>query len=162
MQNQPPPLQIHSTFQSRLERIATGMNYFALSVPKKITLALGTRKSVPVFARVNDSEKFLASLYPVGGGRHYLRVKHQVCKAAQIKAGDRVRVQVTVRDQSTEISIPKDLMTALRAEGALASFKALPLGKKSYILRLIDEAARPKTRDKRIRDAVVVAKQKKS
>ncbi len=138
------------------------MNYFALSVPKKITLALGTRKSVPVFARVNDSEKFLASLYPVGGGRHYLRVKHQVCKAAQIKAGDRVRVQVTVRDQSTEISIPKDLMTALRAEGALASFKALPLGKKSYILRLIDEAARPKTRDKRIRDAVVVAKQKKS
>jgi hypothetical protein len=148
------------SFQSRLECIASGMDYFALSVPMKITHALRTRGPVPVFARVNDSETFLASLYPVGGGRHYLRIKNKICSAVKIKQGDRVRVQITVRDRSAEISIPKDLTSALRAEGAEEEFKALPIGKKSYLLRLIDEAAKPQTRDKRIQAAVEEAHRK--
>jgi hypothetical protein len=110
------------SFQSKLECIASGMDYFALPVPMKITRALGTRGPVPVFARVNDSETFLASLYPVGGGRHYLRVKNKICRAAKIKEGDRVGVQITVRDLSAEISIPEDLMSALRAEGMVEDF----------------------------------------
>src|SRR4051794_12386950 len=113
------------SFQSKLERVASGMEYYALSVPTKITLALGTRGPVPVFARVNDSEKFLGSLFPVGEGRHYLRIKNKICKAAEIKAGDPVQVRITVRDRSAEIDIPKDLMRALRAEGAVKGFKAL-------------------------------------
>lgn len=141
-------------FQSKLERIASRMEYFALSVPMKITLALGTRGPVPVSARVNDSETFLASLYPVGGGHHHLRVKNKICKTEEIKEGDRVRVQITVRDRSAEISIPKDLMIALRAAGGTREFKALPIGKKSYLLRLIAEASKPQTRDKRIQAAV--------
>lgn len=142
------------SFQSKLERIASEMEYFAVSVPMKITLALETRGPVPVLARVNDSETFFASLFPVGGGRHYLRVRNKICKAAGIKEGNRVRVQITVRDRSAEISIPKDLMSALRAEGVEKEFKALPIGRKSYLLRLIDEAAKPLTRDKRIQAAV--------
>lgn len=149
------------SFQSRLERIASGMEYYALSIPMKITLALGTRGPVPVSAQVNDSETFLASLYPVGGGRHYLRVKNKICKAVEIKEGDRAQVQITVRDLSSEISIPKDLMSALRAEGVVEEFKALPVGKKSYLLRLIDEVAKPQTRDKRIKAAVEEAHRKR-
>ncbi len=137
------------------------MEYYALSVPVKITLALGTKGPVPVFARVNGSETFLASLFPVGGGRHYLRVRNKICKAAEIKEGDRVAVQITVRDRAAEISIPKDLMSALRAEGVLEEFKALPIGKKSYLLRLIEEAAKPQTRDKRIQSAVEEAHRKR-
>jgi hypothetical protein len=142
------------SFQSKLERIASRMEYFALSVPMKITLALGTRGPVPVSARVNESETFLASLYPVGAGRHHLRVKNKICKTEEIKEGDRVRVQITVRDRSAEISIPKDLMIALREAGVQGEFKALPIGKKSYLLRLIAEASKPQTRDKRIQAAV--------
>ena len=149
------------SFQSKLECIATGMQYFALSVPKKITLSLGTRGPVPVFARVNDSEKFLASLFPVGRGRHYLRVRNKICKAAGIKAGNRVQVQIAVRDRSAEVSIPKDLMSALRAEGVAENFKSLPIGKRSYLLRLIDEAAKPETRGKRIQAAVEEAHRKR-
>ena len=149
------------SFQSKLERIASGMEYFAFSVPMKITLALGRRGPVPVFARANDSERFLASLYPVGGGRHYLRVKNKICKAAEIKEEDRVQVQITVRDRSAEISIPKDLVSALRAEGVEEDFEALPIGKKRYLLRLIDEATKPQTRDKRIQAAVAVAHRKR-
>jgi hypothetical protein len=154
------------SFQSRLERISRDANYFALSVPVKISRTLGTRGPVPVSAKVsargNDSSVFLVSLFPVGSGRHYLRVKAQIRNEAKIKEGDRVRVEITVRDHSDEISIPKDLESALRAEGVLEDFKALPNGRKSYMLRRVDEAAKPETREKRIQDAVGEAHRKKA
>ncbi len=149
------------SFQSKLERIATDMEYFALSVPEKISRALGTKGPVPVYAQVNDSTPFLVSLFPVGEGRHYIRVKASVRKETEIKEGDRVRVQITVRDRTTEISIPKDLMSALRSEGVIDEFKALPIGKKSYLLRLIEQAAKPETREKRIQNAVEAAHKRK-
>ena len=128
------------SFQSKLERIASGMDYFAVSVPVKTSRALGTRGPVPVSARVNDSEIFLASLFPVGGGRHYLRIRNRICSAVEIKPGNRVHVQMTIRDRAAEISIPEDLMRALRTEGVAKAFQALPIGKKSYLLRRIAEA----------------------
>jgi uncharacterized protein YdeI (YjbR/CyaY-like superfamily) len=97
----------------------------------------------------------------VGGGRHYLRVRNKICKAASIKEGNRVRVQVTVRDRTAEIAIPRDLKSVLQTKGLLENFKALPIGKKSFILRLIDKAAKPETRSKRIQDAVDAARKKK-
>jgi len=142
------------SFDSTLERIATGMEYYALSVPMETSQALHTRAAVPVVAKVNDSDAFKGSLYPVGGGRHYLRVRNKVCTAAGIKEGDRVRVQIVVRDRLQEIDVPDDLRSALRREGLLDCFNALPVGKKSYVLRLIDEAVKPETREKRIREAV--------
>jgi hypothetical protein len=148
------------SFDSTLERIATGMEYYSLSVPMETSQALHARTAVPVLAKVNDSEPFQGSLYPVGGGRHYLRVRNKVCKAAGIKEGDRVRVQIVVRDRSEEITIPADLRSALRIEGALADFDALPVGKKSYMLRLIEQAVKPETRKKWIREAVEQAEQR--
>jgi hypothetical protein len=137
------------------------MEYFAISVPTKVTSALKTRGPVPVAARVNQSEAFVASLYPVGEGRHKLRIKNKICKAVNITEGDRVRVQITVRDRSTEASIPNDLMRVLRENGRVEDFKALPIGKKSYLLRLIVEARKPETRANRIRSAANEARRKR-
>jgi hypothetical protein len=156
-----PPVPQQLSFQSRLERIASGAEYFALSVPVKISRALQTRGPVPVSARVNDSMPFLVSLFPVGGGRHYLRVKAKVRSAAKIKGGDRVQVHITVLDRSA-VSIPQDLTSALRAEGVIGHFKALPLGKQRYTVRWIGEAAKPQTREKRIQTAVEIARRKKT
>ena len=142
------------SFQSKLESISDELEYYALSVPPKVTAALGTKGPVPVYAQVNDSPVFLISLYPVGKGRHYLRVKAEIRKAAKIKGGDKVKVEITVRDRAKEISIPKDLASALKEEGVLEAFKALPPGKKSFVLRKIEEASKPETRKKRIQDAV--------
>ena len=100
------PQQQQLSFDSTLERIATGMEYYALSVPLGTSQALHTRGAVPVLAKVNDSDAFKGSLYPVGGGRHYLRVRNKVCKAAGIKDGDRIRVQIVVRDRLEEIGVP--------------------------------------------------------
>jgi hypothetical protein len=150
------------SFHSTLRNIARGMDYFALTVPAEITRALGTRTAVPVTAKVNDSQRFVASLYPRGGGRHGLRVRNAICKAVGIQAGDRVRVEITVRDRSEEVAVPPDVKRALRTAGVAGGFAALPIGKRSFLLRKIDEAVRPETREKRIHEAVQVARHRKS
>lgn len=145
------------SFQTRIERLAEGMDYFAVSIPEKVTQELGTRGPVPVKARVNGSGEFLCSLYPVGEGRHFMRVRNKICASVKVTEGDRVRVEITVRDRSEELDIPPDVAKALRAEGALKSFESLPPGQRSFLLRKIEEAAKPETREKRIGEAIETA-----
>lgn len=150
------PAPQHLSFHAKLERISTEMEYFAISVPEKISAALGTRAAVSVSARVNDSTPFLVSLYTRGGGRHGMRIKEKVRRETAIREGDRVKVEITVVNRDA-VEIPEDLTRALRAADVLDAFKALPPGKRNYTIRVIDEAAKPETRAKRIQDAVKVA-----
>lgn len=146
------------SFQATLENWAEGMDYCAVPVPAKITQALGTKGPVLVMARVNESEPFKVSLFPVGGGQHYIRIKAVVRKETNTKTGDRVRVRIIVLDRA-DVTISKDLMSALQAEGVMEDFKLLPPGKQNFIIRRIDEAATPQTREKRIQEAVDAAHQ---
>jgi hypothetical protein len=150
------------SFESRLERLAPGIEYFAVPVPAKITAALGSRGPVPVMARVNGSKPFLVSLYPKGGGRHGLRVKAEVRRAVGIEEGSRVRVELTVRDRAAETKPPADAANALRAAGLLDVFQAMPAGMRSFTLRKIEQAAKPETRAKRIREAVALARSRRA
>jgi len=147
-------------FQADLENWAEGMDYCAVPVPAKVTQALGTTGPVLVMARVNDSEPFQVSLFPVGGGQHYIRIKAKVRQETNTKTGDRITVQITVLDRA-DVTIPDDLMSVLRTEGVVDAFKALPPGKQNFIIRRIDEAAKPETREKRIQEGVVAAHQRK-
>jgi hypothetical protein len=141
------------SFKSTLENWAAGMDYCAIPVPAKITEALRTKSAVFVMARINDSAPFKVSLFPVGGGKHYIRVRKKVRKDANLNEGDRVLVLITVLDRG-DIKIPADLSAALRSSKAAARFDALTAGKKNYMIRRIDVAAKPETRAKRVREAV--------
>jgi hypothetical protein len=147
------------SFQVNLENWAEGMDYCAVPVPAEITEALGTKGPVLVMARVNDSDPFQVSLFPVGGGKHYIRIKARVRQETNTKTGDCVRLRITVLDRA-EVTIPDDLMSALRADGALEDFNSLPPGKQNFIIRRIDDAAKPETRIKRIQEAVKAAQQR--
>lgn len=147
------------SFQADLENWAKGMDYCAVPVPAKITEALGTKGPVLVMARVNASAPFQVSLFPVGGGQHYMRIKAKVRQETHIHTGDRVRVRFTILDRA-EVSLPEDLMRALAAEGLAQAFKSLPPGKQNFIIRRINDAAKPETREKRIQQAVFAAQQK--
>ena len=144
------------SFEAKLENWAEGMDYCAVAVPAKITKALGTKGPVLVMARVNSSEPFKVSLFPIGGGKHYIRIKAKVRKETGTKTGDRIRLRFTVLDRA-DVTYPKDLLSALRAERATEDFKALPPGEQNFILRRIDDAAKPETRAKRIQEAVAAA-----
>jgi len=148
------------SFEATLENWAEGMDYCAVPVPAKITEALGTRGPVLVQARLNDSAPFKISLFPVGGGQHYIRIKAPVRKETGTKTGDQVRMRITVLDRAA-VTYPEDLLAALRAGGATESFKSLPPGRQSFILRRIDEAVKPETRSKRIQEAVAEARRRK-
>ena len=148
------------SFLADLENWAEGMDYCAVPVPAKITAALGTKGPVLVMAQVNNSEPFQVSLFPVGGGQHYIRIKAKVRQETNTKTGDRIRVRLTVLDRAN-VEIPEDLMRSLAAEGVTAAFKSLPPGKQSFIIRQIDDAVKPETREKRIQEAVVAAHQRR-
>lgn len=148
------------SFQAELENWAEGMDYCAVPVPAKITEALGTKGPVLVMARVNNSEPFQVSLFPVGGGQHYIRIKAKVRHETDTKTGDRVRVRITVLDRA-DVAIPDDLMSALVTEGVADAFKSLPPGKQNFTIRRIDDAAKPETRQKRIEEAVLAAHERR-
>lgn len=147
------------SFQAPLENWAEGMDYCAVHVPAEITEALATKGPVLVMAQVNDSEPFQVSLFPVGGGKHCIRIKARVRQETKTKTGDLVRVRFTVLDRA-QVTIPQDLMSALRACDATEDWKSLPPGKRSFIVRRIDEAAKPETRAKRIQEAVEAAQKR--
>jgi uncharacterized protein YdeI (YjbR/CyaY-like superfamily) len=104
-------------------------------------------------ACVNNSEPFEVSLFPVGGGQHYIRVRAKVRKNANLREGDRVKVLITVLDRA-KVIVPKDLISALKAEGLQEDFKSLTAGKKNYAIRRINDASKLETRKKRIQEAV--------
>jgi hypothetical protein len=143
-------------FQARLENWAKGMDYCALAVPAKITQALGTRKAVPVMASINGCEAFEVSLFPAGGGQHYIRVRAQVRRHAKVQEGDLVKVRVRILDRR-QVDLPDDLIAALTDANASKKFDALTPGRRSYAVRRINAAARPETRKKRIAEAVELA-----
>ena len=146
------------SFQAVLENWAEGMNYCAVPVPAKITAALGTKGPVLVMAQVNESEPFQVSLFPVGNGQHYMRIKAKVRQETNTTTGDRIRVRFTVLDRA-RVAMPDDLMRALAAEDMTAAFTSLPPGKQQYLIRRIDEAVKAPTREKRIQEAIGAAQQ---
>jgi hypothetical protein len=141
------------SFEATLENWAEGMDYCAIPVPAKITEALGTHAAVLVSARLNESAPFQVSLFPVGGGRHYIRIRAKVRKETGTKVGDGVHMRITVVDRAA-VPNPADLRAALKAAGATSDFDALTPGRRSFIIRRIEEAAKPETRRKRIQEGV--------
>jgi hypothetical protein len=85
-------------FNATLENWAEGMDYCAVSVPAKITESLGTKGPVLVSASVNKSEPFQVSLFPVGGGKHYIRIKSSVRQLTKTKVGDLIQLDFLVLD----------------------------------------------------------------
>lgn len=147
------------SFDAVVEEWAEGMDYCAIRVPAEVTQALGTKGPVLVMARVDDSAPFQVSLFPVGGGQHYIRIKAKVRKQTSTKTGDRIRMRFTVLDRN-RVEIPEDLLRALRADDVAQVFQSLPAGQQNFIIRRIDEAARPETRERRIQEAVRAALQR--
>lgn len=146
------------SFEACLQDWAEGMDYCAVAVPAKVTEALGTKGPVLVMAQVNESAPFQVSLFPVGGGQHCIRIKAKVRQETNTKTGDLIRVRFTVLDRAA-VDIPDELAGALDAAGMTRAFNSLPPGKQNFMVRRINEAVKPETREKRVRDAVLEAHQ---
>ena len=100
-----PTAGLQLSFDARLENWAEGMDYCAVPVPAEISAALGTKGPVLVMAQVNESKPFQVSLFPVGGGQHYIRIKSKIRQETKAKTGDLIQVRFTVLDRA-DVVIP--------------------------------------------------------
>jgi hypothetical protein len=134
--------------------------FYWIAIPARVSRSSGRRGPVPVVATINGSTELRASIVPIGSGRHRLQVPARVRGAAAIEPGDRVKVVLRVDKNRRAEPTPPDLVRALRENGAIEAFERFPPGRRSHIVRWIEEAVGERTREKRIVKAVEVALQK--
>ncbi len=144
-------------FRSRLESLTDEAEYYGISVPVEVTRRLKTLAAVPVSVRINQSSPFRSSFYPVGGGRHYMRVKASVRKEVAIREGDTIEIEAQILDRADRTELPDDLHTRLRVAGVLEVFESMPPGMRNHLIHRIEEVAKVETRKKRVLEAVNAA-----
>jgi hypothetical protein len=147
------------TFSAPVRRTPKPAFYW-ISIPARVSRDIGRRGPVPVISTINGTTELRASLVPVGGGRHRLQLNARVRSEAGVELGDRVDVALRVDENPLAEPTPPDLAWALRENGAFDAFERFPVGRRSHIVRWIEEAVGDRTREKRIAKTVEVALQK--
>jgi hypothetical protein len=144
-------------FTVSLTKLERGAPVYVLEIPADVTAAIGRRGPVPILATLNEAVEIQQSLVPMGGGRHWLQLNARTRQELEIEPGDPVRVELLVPEKPPAPILPEDLRSALREVDLQETFLKLPVGKQNHIVLWIEEAARPETREKRVRTAVDVA-----
>ncbi len=91
-----------------------------------------------------------STLIPVGNGGHRLYVNGGMRSAAGVGVGDTVGFDLRATEPEL-VNPPDDVATALReTEGAMAAFDALPPSHRRELLRYVDDARTPETRQRRV------------
>jgi hypothetical protein len=123
--------------------------FFGFDVPAAVSVAIDRKGFVPIVGSINGAP-VRSSLSPSRGGRHHLLLNKEVRTAAKVEPGDRVKVVLRVDLEPRVFEIAEDLADALRAEGVLTDFEALPRGRRNQYIGWMEEAAHEDTRAKRI------------
>ena len=123
--------------------------FFGIDVPAAVSAAIDRKGFVPILGSVNGAP-VRSSLSPSRGGRHHLLLNREVRTAAKVEPGDRVKVVLRVDLEPPVYEIAEDLADALREEGVLADFEALPRGRRNQYIGWMEDAAHEDTRAKRI------------
>jgi hypothetical protein len=106
MKNVPVTIRFKTT-------LYTLKDWTILPVPKSESVKLSSRGQISVTGLVNGHE-FQTVLEPDGRWSHWMRVKADLQKAAGVKSGDMVTVEMTTSKDWPEPDVPKDLADALK------------------------------------------------
>jgi hypothetical protein len=138
---------------------ATGNNT-GIVVPDEIIERLGAGRRPGVIVNVNGYE--YRNTVGVMGGRHMISISAAVRKDTGLKAGDPIRVVLTLADRPREVTVPDDLAAALSADPAAeAFFRKLPGSLQRYHVDNINAAKTTETRQRRIDKAVTLLREGK-
>ena len=121
----------------------------ALDVPAAVSDAFGVRGHVPVVGTA-DGVELIATLVPVGGGRHRLFLNGAIREAIGKGEGDSVEIRIR-RDRSDRTpETPLDLREALAEGGATGAWEALAPSRRKELLVWLADAKRDQTRANRV------------
>ena len=140
-------------FSPRLEQAPKGGPYY-VSIPARVSKAIGRRGIVPVVASVNGVAEVHASIIPCGGGRHRLRLNAATRDAVDVKLGGRLSLRLWVDENPVAEPIAADLARALRDVDAFDAFRGMPVGRQNHILRWLEAAVKEATRERRLAQIV--------
>jgi Bacteriocin-protection, YdeI or OmpD-Associated/Domain of unknown function (DUF1905) len=141
-----------ATFETTVA--ATGNNT-GIVVPAEVIEQLAAGKRPPVLVDVNGYE--YRNTVAVMGGRHMISISAAVRTATGLKAGDPIRVTLTVADTPPEVNVPADFAAALAAdERARAFFDRLSNSMQRYHVDNINAAKSADTRQRRIDKAIAL------
>ena len=114
-----PPEARAFAFSPRLEQVPGGGPYY-VSIPARVSKAIGRRGIVPVVASVNGVAEVHASMVPCGGGRHRLRLNAATRDAADAehkRADAKVkRIDIEIRNGASARAAERDAAAAEAAQ----------------------------------------------
>ncbi len=125
----------------------------ALDVPASVSDGFGVRGHVPVVGAA-DGVELIATLVPVGGGRHRLFLNGAIREAIGKGAGDSVEIRIRLDRSGRTPETPRDLEEALAEGGATAGWEALAPSRRKELLVWLADAKRELTRANRVRRIV--------
>jgi hypothetical protein len=140
-------------FRVRLEKDekteATG-----IAIPFDVEKVFGTRARVPVRGTINGFP-YRSSIFPMGGGCHFMAVNKATREGAKARAGDTITVQMERDEEPRVITPPQDFARALKAnKDAQATWEKLSYTHQKEYAKAIEEAKKPETRARRIEKAI--------
>ncbi|MDT5061617.1 MAG: hypothetical protein QOH63_2076 [Acidobacteriota bacterium] len=125
-----------------------------IAIPFDVEKVFGTRARVPVRGTINGFP-FRSSIFPMGGGCHFMAVNKATREGAKAKAGDTISVQMERDEEPRVITPPQDLARALKAsKQAQAAWEKLSYTHQKEHAKAIEEAKKPETRVRRIEKAI--------
>ena len=121
----------------------------AVDVPERVSNAFGLRGHVPVVGTA-DGADLVATLVPVGSGRHRLFLNGAVRGAIGKRAGDPVEIRIRLDRSDRTPETPDDLQEALAEGGAATAWEALTPSRRKECLVWLADAKRQDTRASRM------------
>ena len=131
-----------------------------IEFPYDVEKEFGTRGQVRVVVRF-DGVEYRGSLAKMGRRCHWVGVTQTIRKKIGKQPGDVVHVVLKRDDQPREVDIPPDLRELLAANPDMAAFfEALSYTHRKEYARWIGEAKKEETRERRLRKAAQMLRNK--
>jgi len=117
---------------------------------------LGVKARVPVKMTIKG-HTFRTSLFPTGGGTHYVVINKHMRETAGVAVGDTADVAFEIDTEPRVVTLAADVKKALvKNKKAKAAFDKMAYTHQKEYVGYVEEAKRPETRAKRIEKTVEV------
>ena len=139
----------------RVELTATpgGVGAF-IRVPRDVAEKMAL-KGRPKVRAVIAGVPYRGSLMPLGDGTFGLGVLKAIQEAKHVDIGDVITVDLEIDTEERTVAVPHDLAAALKLEpAAAAAWEKLSYTNRKEIASSLEEAKKPETRERRLRDAM--------
>jgi hypothetical protein len=138
-------------FRAELE--LNGKTATGIEVPASVLEALGGGRRAAV--RVTLREHTYRTTVGAMGGRAMVPVSAEVRAAAGVAAGDGLDVRIELDTEPRTVELPADLAAAFAAASAAGpAFAALSPSQQKELVRSVESAKKPETRQRRIQTAL--------